>query len=137
VLGTEATYRNSEVVAASELGNLTSVTERGTHDDGLVAELLVVVVDALDGGDTGILLLSVLLLGRGLVPVEDTSDEGGDEEGASLGGGDGLNEGEHEGEVAVYAVVALEDLGGLDALPGGGNLDEDTVLGDALLLVKL
>lgn len=34
-------------------------------------------------------------------------------------------------------MVALEDLGGLDTLPGGGNLDEDAVLGDALLLVEL
>jgi hypothetical protein len=34
-------------------------------------------------------------------------------------------------------VVALENLGGLDALPGGGDLDEDAVLGDALLLVEL
>jgi len=34
-------------------------------------------------------------------------------------------------------VVALKDLGGLDALPRGGNLDEDAVLGDALLLVEV
>ena len=56
------------------------------------------------------------LLGR-LVPVHDTADEGGDEEGAGLGGGDGLREGEHEGQVAVYAVLGLESVGGLDALP--------------------
>jgi hypothetical protein len=34
-------------------------------------------------------------------------------------------------------VVALQDLGGLDALPGGGDLDEDALLGDAELLVEL
>lgn len=34
-------------------------------------------------------------------------------------------------------MVALENLGGLDTLPGGGNLDQDAVLGDALLLVEL
>jgi len=34
-------------------------------------------------------------------------------------------------------VVTLEDLSGLDALPCRGDLDEDAVLGDALLLVKL
>jgi hypothetical protein len=34
-------------------------------------------------------------------------------------------------------VVALEDLGRLDALPGGGDLDQDAVLGDALGGVEL
>jgi hypothetical protein len=34
-------------------------------------------------------------------------------------------------------VVTLQDLGGLDTLPGGGDLDQDTVLLDALLLVEL
>jgi hypothetical protein len=34
-------------------------------------------------------------------------------------------------------VVALEDLGGLDTFPGRGDLDQDAVLGDALLLVQL
>jgi hypothetical protein len=34
-------------------------------------------------------------------------------------------------------VVALEDLGSLDALPCGSDLDEDAVLADTLLLVKL
>lgn len=72
-----------------------------------------------------------------LEPVEDTADEGGDQESASLGGGDGLDQREHEGKVGVDAVVALEDLGGLDTLPGGGDLDQDAVLGDTGLLVEL
>lgn len=131
------TYRDGQVVAASKLGDLAGVAERGTHDDGLVAELLVVVEDALDGGDTGVLLLGVLLLGGGLEPVEDTANEGGDEVGVGLSGSNSLDEGEHEGQVAVDAVVTLQDLGGLDTLPGGGDLDQDTVLLDALLLVEL
>ena len=133
----DATYRDGQVVAASQLGNLTSVAERGTHDDGLVAVLLVVVEDGLNALDTGVLLLLVLLLRRGLVPVEDTADEGGDEESTGLSGSDGLDQGEHEGQVGVDAVVTLEDLGGLDTLPCRGDLDEDTVLGDALLCVEL
>lgn len=131
------TYRDGEIIASSELSDLASVTERGSHDNGLVAKLLVVLVDCLDGGDTGVGILGVLLLLGGLVPVEDTADEGRDEEGAGLGGTDGLGEREEEGQVAVDAVVALEDLGGLDTLPGGGDLDQDAVLGDALLLVQL
>lgn len=73
----------------------------------------------------------------GLVPVENTADEGGDEVGTGLSGGDSLGDGEHQGQVGVDAVVALKDLGGLDTLPGGGDLDQDAVLGDALGLVQL
>lgn len=131
------TYRDGQVVTASKLSDLASVAERGTHDNGLVAKLLVVVEDGLDRRHTGIGLLGVLLLGGGLVPVEDTADKGGDEESIGLGGGNGLGQGEQQSQVAVDSVVALENLSGLDALPGGGNLDQDTVLGDALLLVEL
>jgi hypothetical protein len=121
----ETAYRDGQVVAASQLSDLASVAERGTHDDGLVAVLLVVVEDALDAGNTRVVLLGVLLLGGGLVPVEDTADERGDEEGTGLSGSDGLDEGEHEGQVAVDAVVALQNLGGLDTLPCRGDLDEN------------
>jgi hypothetical protein len=99
--------------------------------------LLVVVEDLLDALDARVLLLGVLLLGRRLEPVEDAADEGRDEEGTGLGGGDGLDLGEHERQVAVDAVLGLEDLGSLDALPCRGELDEDALLGDALLLVEL
>jgi hypothetical protein len=128
---------DGQVVTASKLGDLASVSERGTHDNGVVAKLLVVVEDGLDGLDTGVLLLGVVLLSRSLVPVEDTTDEGRDEEGTGLSGGNSLDQGEHEGQVGVDAVVALQDLGGLDTLPCRGNLDQDTLLANALLLVKL
>ena len=132
-----ATYRDGQVVAASQLGDLSNVTEGSTHDDGLVAVLLVVVEDALHRLDTGVLLGSEVALVGGLVPVKDTTNEGRDEESTGLGGGDGLDAGEHEGQVGVDAVVSLEDLGGLDTLPGGGNLDQDALLGDTNLLVEL
>lgn len=131
------TYRNGQIVTAGQLGDLARVTERSTHDDSVVAVLLVVVVDALNGLDTGILLGGVVTLVGSLVPVEDTADEGRDEVGTGLGAGDGLDEGEHEGQVAVDAVLGLQDVGGLDALPGGGDLDEDALLGDADLLVEV
>lgn len=99
--------------------------------------LLVVVVDGLDGLDTGVLLSGVVTLVGGLVPVENAADEGGDEEDTSLGGGNGLNQGEEQGQVAVDLVLRLEDVGGLETLPGGGDLDEDAVLGDAVGLVEL
>jgi hypothetical protein len=44
---------DGEQVAAGELGDLADVAEARAHDDGLVAELLVVVVDRGDGLDAG------------------------------------------------------------------------------------
>ena len=131
------TYGDGQVVTASKLGDFTSVTEGSTHDDGVVAVLLVVVENVLDGLNTGVLLGSVVTLVGSLVPVKDTANERRDEVGTGLGSSDGLDGGEHEGQVAVDAVVTLEDLSGLDTLPGGGNLDQDTVLGDTVLLVEL
>jgi hypothetical protein len=133
----EETHSNGEVVAASKLSDLADASERGAHDNRLVAVLLVVVEDLLDALDTGVLLLGVLLLGGRLVPVENAADKGRDEEGAGLSGGDSLDLREHEGQVAVDAVLGLEDLGGLDAFPCRGELDEDALLVDALLLVEL
>lgn len=131
------TYRNGQVITASQLRDLAGVTEGSSHDDGLVPMLLVVVENALNGLDTGILLGAEVALVRSLVPVQDTADEGGDEESTSLSSSNGLDKGEHEGQVAVDAVLRLQDVGGLDTLPGGGDLDKNTVLGDALLLVEL
>jgi hypothetical protein len=135
--GIAITYGDGQVVTASELSDFTDVTEGGTHDNGLVAKLLVVVEDALDRLDTGVLLLGVVALVSGLVPVKDTADEGRDEEGTSLSSGNGLDKGEHESQVAVDAVLGLQDVSGLDTLPGGGDLDEDAVLRDASLFVEL
>lgn len=128
---------DSQVVTASKLSDLADVTERGTHDNGLVAELLVVVVDVLDGLDTGVLLGGVVTLVGGLEPVKNTTNEGRDEVGTGLSGGNGLDQREHEGQVAVNAVLGLEDVSGLDALVGGGNLDQDAVLGDTVIGVQL
>lgn len=131
------TYGNGEVVAASKLSDLADAPEGSAHNNGLVAVLLVVVEDVLDALDTRVLLLGVLLLGRGLVPVKDTADKGRDEEGAGLSSGNGLNLREHEGKVAVDSVLRLEDLSGLDAFPCRRDLDENAVLLNTLLLVQL
>ena len=129
--------RDGQVVAAGQLGDLTSVPERRAHDNGLVAVLLVVVEDGLHRLDTGVFIGSVLLLVVGLEPVKDPTNEGRDEVGAGLSTGNGLDGREDEGQVAVDAVLALKDVGSLDTLPGGGDLDEDAVLGDALRFVEL
>jgi hypothetical protein len=54
----------------------------------------------------------------GLVPIEDTADERRDEEGTSLSSSNSLNKREHESQVAVDAVLGLQDVCGLDTLPG-------------------
>lgn len=128
---------DGEVVATAQLGDLANVAERRAHDDGVVAELLVVVEDVLNGLDTGVLVGSVGLAGGRLVPIHDAAHEGGDEESTGLSGGDGLHLREHEGEVGVDTVLALELAGRLDTLPSGGNLDQDTALIDAEGLVEV
>lgn len=62
---------DGEVVATGELGDLTSVSERSTHDNRLVTVLLVVVEDLLDRLDSWVGLGGVLLTSGLLVPVED------------------------------------------------------------------
>jgi hypothetical protein len=73
----------------------------------------------------------------GLVPIQDTADEGRDEESTSLSSSNSLDEREHKSQVAVDAVLGLQDVSGLDTLPGRGDLDENAVLGDTSLLVQL
>jgi len=131
------TYGNGEVVTTSQLGDLADVSERRTHDDSVVAVLLVVVENGLHRLDAGVLFLLVLLLRCRLEPVENAADKGRDEERAGLGGSNGLDLGEEQSQVAVDLVLLLEDLDGLDALVGRGDLDEDAGLVNAQLLVEL
>ena len=130
-------YSNGQVVAASKFSDLSYASEGSTHDNRLVTVFLVVVEDSLDTLDTRVLLLCVFLLGRCFEPVKDAAYEGGDKESASLGSSDGLDEGEHEGQVAVDAMLGLKDLGGLDAFPCRCDFDKNTILGDTLILVQL
>ncbi len=122
---------DGEEVAAGKFENFADVAEAGAHDFGLVAKFLVVVKDLGDGKDAGIFGGGVFVAAGGfLVPVQDAADEWGDEFHIRLSAGNGLGEGEEEGEVAVDLVRA-KLAGGFDALPGGGNFDEDAFAGDA------
>lgn len=71
------------------------------------------------------------------MPVEDSADKGRDEGDLGLGTGNGLDKGEEQGQVAVNAVLGLELSSSLDTLVGGGDLDEDSLLGDTLGLVEI
>ena len=86
----------------------TYVTERGTHDDGPVPMLLVVIVNLADGLNTRVFF--VLVSGSGLVllvPIQNTTNKRRDESDASLGTSNSLSETEQEGEVTVDLVVTL------------------------------
>lgn len=128
---------DGEVIAAGELGDLSDVAEGGAHDDRLVAVFLVVVEDLLDTVHAGVLVRGEVLLQRCFVPVQNAADEGGDQVGAGFGAGDGLHEREHERQVAVDAVLRLQDARCLDAFPRRGDLDQDSVFGDADGFVEL
>ena len=86
--------------------------------------------------DAGIVGAGVVLAGVLLVPVEDAADEGRDQRDLGLGAGDGLVQAEEQGQVAVDAFL-FELLGGLDALPGGGELDEHALVADAGSVILL
>jgi len=76
-----------------------------------------------------------LAAGALLVPVEDATDEGGDQGHPGFGGSDRLGKAEEQRQVAVNALL-LQDLGGFDAFPGGGDLDEDAIAADAGLAIE-
>lgn len=117
---------------------MTDVSERSSHDNGLVAVSFVVVVDSTDGNDSRV-LLSIVRSSIGLillVPIQNSTDKGRDERNASLSTGDGLSESEEEGEVAVDTVVSLQFSRGLNTFPRRSDFDEDSFLVDSELLVE-
>ena len=69
------------------------------------------------------------------IPVVDPADERRDQRDARLGAGDGLGKAEEQRQVAVDALF-LEPLGGADAFPGRGDLDQDALAIDAVGLVE-
>ena len=69
------TYCNGKVVTSCKFGDFPNVPERGTHDNGLVVVLLVVIEDLANAVHTRVLGALVVLLGRSLVPVENAADE--------------------------------------------------------------
>ena len=71
-----------------------------------------------------------------LVPVEDSADEGGNEEEVAAGTGGCLEDMEDEGHVDLDLALC-QHLCCLNAFPGGSNLDEDSVSVNACLFVEV
>ena len=103
----KSTYRDSQVVTSRELGDLSQIPKASTHNDSLVVVFLVVVEDRLYALDTWVLLGIVIPLICGLVPIQDASDKGRDEESTRFSCSNGLREGEHEGKIAIDAMLRL------------------------------
>lgn len=99
--------------------------------------LLIIVVDDVDALDSRILRGAVVLFRWGLVPIEDATDKGRDEESTCFSSGDSLRQREQKCKVAVNAVVFLQNLSGLYSLPGWGQLDQNSVLADANVFIEL
>lgn len=127
---------DGQKVNTSEFLDLTDVTERSTHDNGLVTEFFVVVEDVRDTDDTGVFLSGIVTVILSLVEIENTTDERRNQSNVSLGASNSLDKREQESQVAVDALF-LELLSSLDTLIGGGNLDENTLTTNALGFVQL
>ena len=102
-----STYRDSQVVTSCQLGDLPQAPKASTHNDSLVVVFLVVVEDRLYALDTWVLLGTVILLVCGLIPIQDASDEGRNEESTRFSCSNSLREGEHEGKIAIDAMLGL------------------------------
>jgi hypothetical protein len=134
--GRRITYSDSQVITSRQFCDLPLIPKTRTHNNSLISKLLVVIENRLNALDTRIFMrLERILLHSYLVPIHYPSDEGGNEIGTGFCSSDGLYEGEHQGKVAVYAVFGLEDLGGFDAFPCRGDLDEHALFADADLFV--
>ena len=130
-------WRDGQAVTASQFENFTNVTEAGAHHYGFITVLLVVLVDFADGNHARIFCRRVLfLIGVGFVPVEDTTNERRNQEDARFGASTSLSEGEQQGQVAVDAFF-FQLLSGANALPGGSQLDQNTIVADARVVIQL
>lgn len=69
------TNRDGQIVATSQFCDLANVSETCSHHNCLIAILLVVIEDCLDTLDPRVLLRTVILLRRGLVPIEDAANK--------------------------------------------------------------
>ena len=128
---------DGQAVTASQFQNFANVTEACAHHDGFIAVLLVILVDFADGNYARIFCRCVLfLVGVGFVPVEDTANERRNQEDARFGASASLSEGEQQRQVTVNAFF-FQLFSGANALPGGGQFDQNAIVADARVVVQL
>ena len=132
----EQSRGNCQPVDSAKVLDLVSVPERSSHDDGLDVVGAVVVENVSHKDHSGVLervlvSFSELLL----VPVEDSSDEGRNQEKFAVCTSYCLDKMENQGHVDLYVAFG-QDLGCFDSFPGGGDFNQNSVRADSSLLVK-
>ena len=127
---------DGEQVRSGQADNLIDIAEAGAHHLSLVAKFLVVVVNAGYGCDAGVLvgwnLRAAMLL---FVPIVNTADEGRDQSHSRFGARNRLGEAEEQSQIAVDA-FSFQPLGGANALPSAGDLDQDALTAYAFCLIQ-
>src|SRR6478752_7910598 len=128
---------DGEEITACQIDDLFELAKARAHDLGLVAVLLVVVVDAEHAGYARIFFTrDVGDALRLLVPVVNAPDERRDQGDLGLGAGDRLGEAEEQGQVGVNALF-FQLFSGFDALPSGAELDQHALALDSGSFVQL
>ncbi|MNE16420.1 hypothetical protein D3C80_1093630 [compost metagenome] len=128
-------WADGQSIAAGQLLDLADIAEAGAHDHGVVAIGLVVVVDTRDRLHARIFRAHVFFASALLVPVVDPAHERRNQEYPGIGTRLGLGEGEQQGQVGLDAFF-FQHLGGADAFPGRGQLDQHPVTADTGLVVQ-
>ena len=132
----EQSRGNCQPVDSAEVLDLVSVPERSPHDDGLDVVGAVVVENV--GHEYYSRVFERILVSLSellLVPVQDSSDEGGNQEKFAVCASDCLDKMENQGHVD-FDVAFGQDLGCFDSFPGCGNFNQNSVRADPRLLVK-
>src|SRR5208283_2911766 len=114
----EKVWTNGQQICSRQADDLIHIPKTCPHHLGLVAVFLVVVVDAGDGRNAGILvrgnLRAAMLF---LVPIVNTTDERRNQRYPGFGARYGLGEAEEQRQIAVDAFL-LKKLSCLNTLPG-------------------
>ena len=127
--------RDGQTIATRQFQNLIGVTEGSAHDDCIVPELLVIVVNLRDGNNTRIFRRRksshTLFL---FVEIHNTSDKGADERDTRFRTRNRLGDAKNERQIARNAFL-FQHFGGTDTFPRGRDLDENSFLGNSHFLV--
>ena len=132
----EQSRGNCQSVDSAKVLDLVSVPERSPHNDGLDVVGAIVVENVCNEDHSGVLervliSLSELLL----VPVQDSSDEGGNQEKFAVCTSHCLDKMENQSHVDLNVAFG-QDFCCFDSFPGGGNFNQNSVRADSSLLVK-
>src|SRR5581483_2081645 len=127
---------DGQQITSGQPNDLVYVTKTRAHDLRFVTVLLVVVVDAADGSDSGILVWRNLgTAALFFVPVVNAADEWRNQCNPGFGARHCLCEAEQERQIAVNA-VGFQYFGRPDPLPRACDLDENAFAAHAFAFIQ-